>query len=43
MTEETTGAAAADELTGEQKRQNVVRLAFGNSEEKFKQFVDVVL
>ena len=42
MTEETTGAAAADELTGEQKRQNVVRLAFGNSEEKFKQFVDVV-
>jgi len=42
MTEETTAAAAADELTGEQKRQNVVRLAFGNSEEKFKQFVDVV-
>jgi len=42
MTEETTGAAAADELTGEQKRQNVVRLAFGNREEKFKQFVDVV-
>ena len=43
MSDETTsGAAAADELTGEQKRQNVVRLAFDNSEEKFKEFVDVV-
>ncbi len=43
MSDETTGgAAAADELTGEQKRQNVMRLAFGNSEEKLEEFVDVV-
>ena len=43
MSDETVaGAAAADELTGEQKRQNVVRLAFGGSEEKYQAFVEEV-
>ena len=33
---------STDELTGEQKRQNVIRLAFGGSDERFADFVDVV-
>ena len=41
MTEETT-SLSTDELTGEQKRQNVIRLAFGGDEAKFTEFVDVV-
>ncbi|HJR61202.1 MAG TPA: hypothetical protein VJ813_17450 [Vicinamibacterales bacterium] len=32
----------SDELTGEQKRQNVIRLAFGGSEEQFCEFVETV-
>ena len=43
MAEETAAAAAANgELTGEQKRQNVIRLAFGGSEERYQAFVDEV-
>lgn len=43
MSDETTsGAAAADELTGEQKRQNVIRLAFQGDEDKFRTFIDEV-
>ena len=34
--------AATDELTSEQKRENVVRLAFGGSQQKFEEFVEVV-
>ncbi len=33
---------ATDELTSEQKRENVIRLAFGGSKEKFDEFVEVV-
>ena len=32
----------AEELTGEQKRQNVIRLAFGGDEARLHEFVDVV-
>ena len=42
MTEERAAAIATDELSGEQKRQNVVRLAFGGSEERYREFVDAV-
>ena len=43
MADETAAAAAtSDELTGEQKRQNVIRLAFGGSEERYQTFVDEV-
>ena len=41
MTDETT-SLSTDELTGEQKRQNVIRLAFGGDEAKLNEFVDVV-
>jgi hypothetical protein len=34
--------ATAHELSSEEKRANVIRLAFGGSEERFNQFVDVV-
>ena len=34
--------AATEELTSEQKRANVVRLAFGGSRQKFDEFVEVV-
>jgi hypothetical protein len=34
--------AAAEELTNEQKRDNVIRLAFGGSREKFDEFVETV-
>ncbi len=33
---------ATDELTSEQKRENVIRLAFGGSREKFDEFVEAV-
>src|SRR5215207_3199827 len=42
MAEETTTATNSDELTGEQKRSNVIRLAFGGSEERFNAFVESV-
>lgn len=35
-------AAAADELTMEQKRENVIRLAFGGDRARFDEFVRVV-
>jgi hypothetical protein len=34
--------AAAEELTSEQKRDNVIRLAFGGSRDKFDEFVQTV-
>jgi hypothetical protein len=40
MSDEQDAAAIADELTGEQKRQNVIRLAFAGSEEKYQEFVE---
>ena len=40
--EQAASATASDELSGEQKRQNVIRLAFGGDEEKFRRFVDEV-
>ena len=42
MEEQTPPATPADELTGEEKRQNVIRLAFGGSEARFNEFVDTV-
>ena len=33
---------AADELTQEEKRQNVIRLAFGGSEQRYEEFVETV-
>jgi len=41
MSEEERGQAT-EELTSEQKRANVIRLAFAGSEERFNEFVDVV-
>ena len=41
MSEEERGQAA-EELTSGQKRANVIRLAFGGSEDKFNEFVNVV-
>ena len=41
MTDETI-SASADELTGAQKRETVIRLAFGGDEERFNEFVEVV-
>lgn len=40
MAEET--PRSVDELTQEEKRQNVVRLVFGGSEDKYREFVDTV-
>jgi hypothetical protein len=34
--------SATEELTNDQKRDNVIRLAFGGSKEKFEEFVEVV-
>lgn len=42
MPDESAAATSTDELTGEQKRQNVIRLAFGGSEEKYRAFVETV-
>lgn len=36
------GGSTTEELTSEQKRDNVIRLAFGGSEGKFNEFVDIV-
>lgn len=36
------GKAATEELTNEQKRENVIRLAFGGSAEEFEEFVQTV-
>ena len=36
------GSPATEELTSDQKRANVIRLAFGGSEDKFNEFVNVV-
>lgn len=41
MADETT-SLSADELTGEQKRKNVIGLAFGGDEGKLQEFVDTV-
>ena len=37
-----TTASSVDELTGEQKRENVIRLAFGGSQAAFNDFVETV-
>ena len=42
MEDQTPPVTSADELTGEEKRQNVIRLAFGGSEERFDHFVETV-
>lgn len=36
------GSSAAEELSNEQKRDNVIRLAFGGDERRFEEFVDTV-
>ena len=41
MADETT-SLSTDELTGEQKRNNVIRLAFGGDETRFNEFVEIV-
>jgi hypothetical protein len=42
MDDQVPTAPAADELTGEQKRANVIRLAFGGREERLNEFVETV-
>ena len=42
MSDENTAVTGAEELTGEQKRANVIRLAFDGSEERLEEFVDMV-
>ena len=42
MAEDEGTVSTAEELTGEQKRANVVRLAFGGSEERLDEFVEKV-
>jgi hypothetical protein len=42
MSDQSAAVTAAEELTGEQKRANVVRLAFGGSEQRLEEFVDTV-
>ena len=42
MADETQATTPADELLGEQKRQNVIRLAFGGDEAKFHDFVETI-
>jgi len=39
---ETAASATAVELTHDQKKQNVIHLAFGGSEQKYNEFVEVV-
>jgi hypothetical protein len=36
------GSSAAEELTSDQKRDNVIRLAFGGSQDRFDEFIQVV-
>jgi hypothetical protein len=40
--EEDVQSAGADELTQEEKRRNVIRLAFGGSEARYEEFVETV-
>ena len=42
MSDQSAAVTAAEELTGEQKRANVVRLAFEGSEQRLEEFVDKV-
>ena len=42
MAEETETTTQADELTQEERRQNVIRLAFGGREERYQEFIDTV-
>ena len=42
MSDQSAAVTAAEELTGEQKRANVVRLAFDGSEQRLEEFVDKV-
>lgn len=42
MADETTVSPSTDELTGDQKRQHVIQLAFGGDEGKFNEFVETV-
>jgi hypothetical protein len=42
MADQTQATTPADELPGEQKRQNVIRLAFGGDEGKFNDFVETI-
>ena len=42
MDDEISVSPNTDELTGEEKRQNVLRLAFGGCEERLAQFVETV-
>ena len=42
MAEETERAPASDELTQDEKKQNVIRLGFGGEESRYDEFVDIV-
>ena len=42
MAEEKETTVQADELTQEERRQNVIRLAFGGREERYQAFIDTV-
>ena len=42
MDEQSPPVPTVDELTGDQKRQNVIRLAFGGSEERYHDFVETI-
>ena len=42
MEENQTSTIGEVELSGEEKRQNVIRLAFGGSEERYREFVEEV-
>ena len=42
MAEEAPPTGTADELTGDQKRQNLVRLVFEGSEERLEEFIETV-
>jgi hypothetical protein len=42
MADEQTTDTTSEELTGEEKRSNVIRLAFGGSEQRFTEFVEAV-
>jgi hypothetical protein len=42
MADDETPVSTTDELTGEQKRENVVRLAFGGSEDRLNEFIEKV-
>src|SRR5436190_17335914 len=42
MVEKQDPSSAAEELTTEQKRENVIRLAFGGNQEEFNRFIEIV-